>query len=205
MIFENISSFASRKKTCEFLDKFYRAQSIEPHFLLNFLWILTFWSMTSTATLCLTRTKTSIRYAKENDREKRERKKGRRRYIEREGEIRERQVKGIERVKGARSKPNPSPNAFPRLCDAHVLKRVGDAHGSLFERKILVKSPEPGYKAQRKFKLWAEITRRNYFRKLSPKIMSENYQLVYQWRRKVEIYRETGVSKNTHSLRYLFL
>ena len=32
----------------------------------------------------------SIRYAKENDREKeRERKKGRRRYIEREGEIRE--------------------------------------------------------------------------------------------------------------------
>ena len=36
-----------------------------------------------------TRTKTSIRYAKENDREKRERKKGRRRDIEREGEIRE--------------------------------------------------------------------------------------------------------------------
>ena len=38
-----------------------------------------------------TRTKTSIRYAKENDREKREgrreRKKGRRRDIEREGEI----------------------------------------------------------------------------------------------------------------------
>ena len=37
----------------------------------------------------LTRTKTSIRYAKENDREKRESKKGRRRDIEREGEIRE--------------------------------------------------------------------------------------------------------------------
>ena len=50
-----------------------------------------------------TRTKTSIRYAKENDREKRERKKGRRRDIEREGEIRERErerereVIGIER------------------------------------------------------------------------------------------------------------
>jgi hypothetical protein len=29
-------------------------------------------------------------------------------------------------------------------------KREGDAHGSLFERKILVKSPEPGIKAQRK-------------------------------------------------------
>ena len=38
----------------------------------------------------------SITYAKENDREKRERKKGRR-DIEREGEIREREVKGIER------------------------------------------------------------------------------------------------------------
>ena len=39
----------------------------------------------------ITRTKTSIRYAKENDREKeRERKKGTRRDIEREGEIRER-------------------------------------------------------------------------------------------------------------------
>jgi hypothetical protein len=36
-----------------------------------------------------TRTKTFIRYAKENDREKRERKKVRRRDIEREGEIRE--------------------------------------------------------------------------------------------------------------------
>ena len=38
-----------------------------------------------------TRTKTSIRYAKENDSEKRERKKGIRRDIEREGEIRERE------------------------------------------------------------------------------------------------------------------
>ena len=40
-----------------------------------------------------------------------ERKKGRRRDIEREGEIRERQVKG------AQSKPNPSPNAFPKLSE----------------------------------------------------------------------------------------
>ena len=51
-----------------------------------------------------TRMITSNRYAKENDREKRERKKGRRRDIEREGDIRERErgkmdreVKGIER------------------------------------------------------------------------------------------------------------
>ena len=41
--------------------------------------------------ILLTRTKTSIRYAKENDREKRERKKGTRRDIEREGEIREKE------------------------------------------------------------------------------------------------------------------
>ena len=51
----------------------------------------------------LTRTKTSIRYAKENDREKRERekkrerKKGRRRDIERVGEIREREKERRER------------------------------------------------------------------------------------------------------------
>jgi hypothetical protein len=54
-------------------------------------------------------------------------------------------------------------------------KREGDAHGSLFERKILVKSPEPGNKAQRKVekllqKLSAEIIikiiSRNYYRTL---------------------------------------
>ena len=38
-----------------------------------------------------TRTKTSIRYAKENGRDKREREKDRRRDIEREGEIGERE------------------------------------------------------------------------------------------------------------------
>ena len=41
----------------------------------------------------------SIRYAKENGREKRERKKGRRRDIEREGEIREREGERGERDK----------------------------------------------------------------------------------------------------------
>ena len=53
----------------------------------------------------------------------RERKKGRRRDIGREGEIRAE----IERERGERdreserepvlSKPNPSPNAFPKLCE----------------------------------------------------------------------------------------
>ena len=74
-----------------------------------------------------TRTKTSIRYAKENDRDK-ERKRGRRRYIERGERLkgierwkgfrgeRDIEVKGIERVKGTQSKPNPLPNAFPKLC-----------------------------------------------------------------------------------------
>ena len=40
-----------------------------------------------------------------------------------------------------------------------------------------------------------------YHRKLSVKIIRENYlrklSLVYQWHRKVEIYRDTGVSKKT--------
>ena len=49
---------------------------------------------------------------RERGRDKRER--------ERERGERDREVKGIERVKGAQSKPNPSPNAFPKLCDARV-------------------------------------------------------------------------------------
>ena len=36
----------------------------------------------------------------------------------------------------------------------------------------------------------------NYDLKLLPKIMSANYDLVYRSRRKCEIYRDTGVSKN---------
>ena len=38
--------------------------------------------------------------------------------------------------------------------------------------------------------------RKNYYRKLSVEIITGNYQLVYQSRRKCEIYRDTGVSKN---------
>ena len=69
-----------------------------------------------------TRTKTSIRNAKENDRELEEREKERQKERYREGgrdkREREREVKGIERVKGAQS-------------------------------KILIKSPIPRSKAQR--------------------------------------------------------
>ena len=78
------------------------------------------------------RTKTSIRYAKENDREKRERKKG-------------------------------------RFSGRFLLKGRG---------KILMKSPEPGNKAQRmvEYKNYHAITmRKNYYRKLSVEIMSGNY------------------------------
>ena len=49
----------------------------------------------------LTRTKTSIRYSKENDREKRERKVEGDIYREREGEIKERER---ERLKGYRER-----------------------------------------------------------------------------------------------------
>ena len=63
-------------------------------------------------------------------------------------------MNGIEKVKGAQSKPNPLPNAFPKLFEwfsgRFLLKRRNDAHGSLFERKILVKSRKLGNKAQRK-------------------------------------------------------
>ena len=88
--------------------------------------------------------------------ERRKRKVEDRRDKVREGEMRksEREVKGIERVKGA-------------------------------QRKILVKSPEPGNKAQRnsEYKNYHAIT------------MRRNYELVYQSRGKCEIYRDTGVSK----------
>ena len=72
-------------------------------YLAKFLTPIVYWRAVEELLTLLrkTRTKTSIRYAKENDGEKRERKTGRKRDIEREGEIREREreVKGIE-VKG---------------------------------------------------------------------------------------------------------
>jgi hypothetical protein len=54
------------------------------------------------------------RREREGEREKEKKKE---RYRE-GGEIkRDREVKGIVRVKGAQSKPNPSPNDFPKLCE----------------------------------------------------------------------------------------
>ena len=67
------------------------------------------------------------------------------------------------------------------------------------QRKILVKSPKPGNKAQRKveYKNNPTITMsRNFEEKLLQKIITGNYEIVYQSRGKCEIYRDTGISKN---------
>ena len=71
-------------------------------------------------------------------------------------------------------------------------KREGDAHGSLFERNILVKSTEPGSKAQRKVE--------KLLQKLSAEIITGNYKLVYQSRKKCEIYRDTAYPKTVHKI-----
>ena len=95
----------------------------------------------------------------------RRREKCRRRY--REGEI----LKGIERVKGAQSKPNPSANAFPKLCEwfsGQFLLKGRVTRTVLFKRKILVKSPDPGNKAQRKveYKNYHAITEEKLLQKI---------------------------------------
>jgi hypothetical protein len=86
-----------------------------------------------------------------------------------------------ERLKARRVNPTlrlmPSPNYGTRACK----KKEGDAHGSLFERKILG----------------------NYEWELSVdyrlRIISRNYKLCsISSRRKVEIYMDTSVSKNSN-------
>ena len=95
--------------------------------------------------LITTRTKTSITYAKENDREKRERKKGR------------------------------------------------------IKSKILVKSPKPRNKAQRKvdYKNYDAIT-------IEQKLLQELISQYISSCEKCENYRDTGVSKNTIFWRNIF-
>ena len=64
-----------------------------------------------------------------------------------------------------------------------------------------MKSPEPGNKVERKieYKNYDAITMsRNYGEKLLQEIITEQYELVYQSRRKCEIYRDTGVSSTSH-------
>ena len=73
---------------------------------------------------------------------------------------RERERERQRGVKGAQSKPNPSPNAFPKLWDARVEKKGGGR--ARFPLKNL-----------RNYCL--RIMCGNYLLR----IMSENYQLVY--------------------------
>ena len=124
----------------------------------------------------LTRTKTSIRYAKRIiERRERERKVKR--------GAREREVKGIERVKGAQSKPNPLPNAFPKLCEwfsgRFLLRGRGTRTVPFLRGKSSWNLPN------------REIKRKNYQQKLLQKIWA-----IISWRRKCGDYRDTGVSKN---------
>ena len=110
----------------------------------------------------------SIRYAKENDREKRERKKARRRDIEREGEIREiereREVKGIdrERVKGRVQSSYNLPN--------REIKRKQRLITQNYRSKLLHKIIKQTYYTKYK---------QNYYTKLLNYIITQNYHLVY--------------------------
>ena len=112
-------------------------------------------------------------------------------------------MKGIKRVKGAQSKPNPSPNAFPNLCEwfsgRFLLKGRGTRTVPSLREKSSWNFPNREIKRIKKGwiqKLFAITMNRNYYRKLWVEIIIENYQLVYQSRGKWEIYRDTGVSKN---------
>ena len=100
----------------------------------------------------------SIRYAKENDREKREkgeREKERQIYVEREGEIRE--------IGGEREREREREREEERERE---IERESE-----MESKILVKSPNPRNKAQTK----------DDNTKLSLAIISRKYQLVYYY------------------------
>ena len=95
-------------------------------------------------------------------------------------------------MKSAQSKPNPSPILSPNYA-TRACKKGGGSARSLFERKILLKSPEPENKAQRKVKkenpreLWVRIIRGlsgNYLLRIKSgnyflRIISGNYHLVY--------------------------
>ena len=93
----------------------------------------------------------------------RERKKGKRRNIERKGEIRERERGERDReVKGAQSKPNPSPNSFPKLCDWFSGRFQLKGRGTRRVPSLRGKSSLnfPNRKIKRKERLITQITTR---------------------------------------------
>ena len=81
-------------------------------------------------------------------------------------------------------------NIKSMACEVKGIERVNGA-----QRKILVRSSEPGNKAQRKVEYKILTMSRNYEEKLLQEIITENYELVYQSSGKCEIYRDTGISK----------
>ena len=110
---------------------------------------------------------TSKRMIERKEKEgERERKKGKRRDIEREGEIREREVKGIERVKGAQSKPNPSPNVFPKLCEWFSGRFLLKGRGTRTVPSLRGKSSSNLPNREIKRKIITKIISRNYYWKL---------------------------------------
>ena len=124
-------------------------------------------------------------------------------------ERREKEVKGIERVKGAPSKPNPLPNAFPKLCEwfsgRFLLKKRGTRTVYSLRGKSSLNLQNWEIKRKERFKNhyknYQQKLLQNYqqklLQKLSAEIITENHELVYQSRGKCKIYRDTGVSKNT--------
>ena len=103
-------------------------------------------------------------------------------------------MKGIERVKGAQSKPNPSPDAFPKFCKwfsgRFLLKGRGTRTVPSLREKSSLNLPK------RKEGLNTKIITRNYEGKLLQEIITGNYE----WKLSARIlsrkdYRDTGVSK----------
>ena len=101
-------------------------------------------------------------------------------------------------VKGAQSKPIPSPNAFLKLLGRARVKKGGGRARFFFERKILGNYEWELSVDYLGINFW-ELSG-NLLLRIIWKFTSENYLGIYFWelssRRKVKIYWDTGVSKN---------
>jgi hypothetical protein len=80
-------------------------------------------------------------------------------------------VKGIERVKGAQSKPNPSPNAFPKLYEWFSGRFLLKVRGTRTVPSLREKSS--GNLLNQEIKGKESL---NYEQKLRGKIITENYE-----------------------------
>ena len=131
-----------------------------------------------------TRTKTSIRYAKEGEKE-RERKKDRRRDIEREGDIERERERGERDKESERepvlSKPNSSTNAFPKLCGWFSGRFLLKGRGTIPSLRVKSSWNLPNRDLKRKERLITKIMTQE----LWAEIITGNYQLVYIITRKM--------------------